>query len=140
MAKVYYRWYGHAKMLLYRYPRSKQEVRRREHDIIFGKQQFLDGIGSRQGLGDPTQRKAAELSSGRYQEMCREVQAVDRLLDYLTESGQKDLLRYIDMAFFRCSNTEAGAAVKLGRSAQVTKRWNRLILKYLAVQMGWEDE
>ena len=139
MPVTYYRWQGHAKILLYNYQQNKGELKNRQDDIIYG---HFSGAGTAprtKTVGDPTQKKALEISSGRYAEMRREVQAVDRLLDYLAESGQKDLLHYIDMAYFRRTNTEAGAAAKLGQSERTARRWNRLILKFLAVQMDWID-
>ena len=139
MPVTYYRWQGHAKILLYNYQRTKRELKSWQDDIIYGYHFGTDFMPKPKAIGNPTQKKALEISSGRYAEMRREVQAVDNLLAYLTKSGQKDLLQYIDMAYFQRSNTEAGAAAKLGRSERTARRWNRLILKFLAVQMDWVD-
>lgn len=137
MPVTYYRWQGHAKILLYHYQQNKRELKAWQDDIIYGRAAYHEAAHKQRSTGDPTQKKAVAISSGRYAEMRREVQAVERLLDFLKQSGQKELLQYIDMAYFRRSNTEAGAAAKLGRSERTARRWNRQILKYLAVQMDW---
>lgn len=131
---VYRRWRGHSEIVFEEYRNNKKMLKHHVEALSYSRNHSGGGKGS--GISDPTARAAVSLlSDARYQEIKRQVQAVEAVMRRLPENRRALLERaYIER---RCNL--AGAAAYFGISEKTAQRWKKLACIALARELGWID-
>ncbi len=135
MAKVYHKWKGHAKDILFNYPQNQKILKQLElnsEQIANDKRPFkyLDAISG----------KVQPISQIRLTEIKRETRAIDDLVEQLSTSDRvedKEKQALLNMVYFKKSHTLYGAAQVIHVSERTIWRMNALLLQYVAQQLGW---
>ncbi len=137
MAKVYHKWKGHAKDILFNYPQNKKVLKQLELELSTDQKQdekrlfkYLDTVSG----------KYQPISQMRLIEIQREAQAIGDLVAKLSNSDRvedREKQALLDMVYFKKSHTLYGAAQVIHVSERTIWRMNAVLLQYVAQQLGW---
>ncbi len=135
MSKPRYRWWGYVKNVLRAYPSLEREYNELFKPAITP---TLSGMPSGGEVGRKTEATALrELPRPKQ----RELESVRKAIEQIGRLGAgRDILRVVDMVFFKNTHTLTGAAYAIGISYETAKIYQRRFILAVAKNYGLLEE
>lgn len=134
MSKPRYRWWGYIKNVIRAYPGLKKEYEDLHEQSVTANVSGMPGGG---GVSRGTESIAIRELPYTKQ---REYEAVRRAVAYtMGFSNGKERVEIINLMYWKCSHTLAGAALKVGYGADSAKRFHREFVMTVAAFYGLMD-
>lgn len=135
MSNPRYHWWGYVKWVIRDYPTKQQELKEMHAAKVTPAYSGMSG-GSEPGrtpealaLRDFTGQKK------------REYDAVSKALNITgAYADGEDILKFIDMVFFKQTHTLQGAALSIPVCQRTGEEWHRQFIRLVASFMGFMDE
>ena len=135
MSKPRYHWWGYVKWIIRDYPAKQEELKEMHAAKVTPAYSGMSG-GSEPGRTPET--LALRDFTGQKK---REYDAVLKALNITgAYANGGDILKFIDMVFFKQTHTLVGAANVLYISQRTGEEWHRQFIRLVASFMGFMDE
>ena len=134
---AYYKWIGHAEIVLEDYHRSKRLLHQIELDEIY-RAHKADGMPRSYLVRDTVGNVVIRMTTGRANMLRQEIDAVDAVRRGLREKEKdKGKLELLDLMWLERRLPLYAACDLLGIGYRTGSRWKREILQRLARELGW---
>ena len=134
MSKPRYKWWGYVRNMIRAYPALQSEYRSIHCPTVTANISGMPGGGS---ISDPTMMVAIRELPGTRQ---REFEAVRQAVrTFECQKGGNDVLRLIDLVFWKDICTLNGAAQRIGVSYETAKRYQQQFILLVAKNYGLLD-